>query len=71
MQKSKPIVYFEDYAYRLPYEGYQAHLVGVHDHPLGLEGELVTTSIVVKVISDDEFETLNTHYKRIKPKVSK
>lgn len=57
----KPVVTYQD-AWTDIKEGYGVTLTGLSNHPAGLRGEVVLTSRVVKIISESEFETLNTHY---------
>jgi hypothetical protein len=64
----KPIVTYGQIApFNEPTLGRGVYVLDVHNHPAGLEGELVITSPIVSMTHVDgvlvEFETLNTIYR--------
>ena len=63
MNTEKPVVYFTGDAYFIQYDETYLALVHTINHPVLGECDVRTSKIVNK-ISDDEFETLNTIYKR-------
>jgi hypothetical protein len=63
---NKPVVNFTGYRFDPPKVGERAEITGISGHPnRELNGRDVTTSRVEKIMSLDEFETMNTIYKRI------
>ena len=63
---NKPVVNFKNYVGDPPTIGSNPIIDGISGHPnIRLNGGEVCTSSVIKVVSPDEFETINTIYKRI------
>lgn len=65
---SKPVVNFTEYLDGTPAVGHKTIIRGVSNHPNNsLNGNRpVMTSTVRNIISEDEFETTNTIYRKIK-----
>ena len=62
----KPVVNFKEYVGDTPIIDRNIVINGVSGHPNHRRnGHEVCTSLVKKIISPDEFETINTIYKRI------
>lgn len=64
----KPIINFTTYKDGEPIVGNKTVIAGVSNHPnqeLNSGSGQVLTSTVQKIVSPDEFETMNTIYKRI------